>query len=254
MISNAFQDERLLSWVSDLTQLLCSVTDGADGCMDVIRAVMKDEALREFVVKATAGRCAPHLVSEPGLEAIRFLAAVVFSNMDSEEDERAAAAWSLGKVLQALEDRIGSRTESWINSLQLIGQRIVAALYQDSGCESFYGSDGIVTFNCEVARTIVMAHPGCAAIDIDVLVDLVGDTFEELLAKYGEFALGVALAELDRWQLDGAPDTVRPNHFEKAVADAVCQDENDEQRCDSLKLRGSNLERSDGVTATSVVV
>lgn len=214
-----------MGWTSDLTEPLFSVTDGAEGCMDAIRAVMKDDALREFVVKATGGRCGRHLVSASGLEAIRFLAAVIFSNMNTDEDERAAAAWSLGRVLQALDDRIGSRTEIWINSLQLIGQRIVAALYQDSSCESFYGNEDFITFNCEVARTVVRAHPGCLAIDIDVLVDLVGDTFDDLLAIHGEFALGIVLAELDRLQLDGAPQAVRPNHFEKAVAYALSQDE-----------------------------
>lgn len=230
---DAHQDHRLLGWKSDLDKAVNDVLDDAEGHVDAIRAILGDETLRKLVIRATDGRYAPRLTSLPGLEAIRYLAAARCNSIASEEDERAAAAWSVGVVLQALHDRIGSRPGEWINSLQVIGKRMVARFYHDPECDRFYRSDTPQTLLHGVACEAVSNHPGFNALHFDCMIELSGVRFAALLAEHGVVALGVIFRELDRLQLDGIEGQVGFDHLKEAVARALDEFPGEEQTgCD----------------------
>jgi hypothetical protein len=99
-----------------------------------------DAALRALIGRATRGRVGPPLLTDDGLYAARYLAAVVMSRAraelaaaDREQDNavspQATPQGAMQVILRAMWDRIGNRPGTWLNSYGLIGRRLGGELY-----------------------------------------------------------------------------------------------------------------------------
>lgn len=109
---------------------------------DTVYAVMdavSDSDLRSRLRAATRGRISPVILASEGLYAVRWLAALAIKTTDHEDYGPEDA---LDLIIQSIDDRIGqSRREDWLNSLVLVGQRLIGAnYYYGSTHQSLYGN------------------------------------------------------------------------------------------------------------------
>jgi hypothetical protein len=121
----------LLGWADG--DPLNELSDVDVDSVDEMKAFADDDSLRGWVLQATEERVAPEIVTSAGLYAVRHLAATLLV-----DDESLAPADALISLLNAMHDCVGSRPRQWLNSLALIGKRIVAEQYLE-------GADALLT-------------------------------------------------------------------------------------------------------------
>jgi len=138
----AFSSIRLLGWIEADGWHDVLFDQGVDeDALGAIGCVADDHDLRRQMRAATAGRVHPEILSPAGLLGIRTLAAFVL--VDTAEGESLAADAALAKVLDAIRDRIGSRPGAWLNSLALVGKRLLWPAWGGDGAdERLYGAGG----------------------------------------------------------------------------------------------------------------
>lgn len=113
----AWQSSKILGWIGDVT--LREDWDDVDPeFLELIEKLHSGQDLANLVKEATAGRVHDEILSPAGCYGVRYLAAFILAKDDHESPEGA-----LDRVLQAMQDRIGSRPDEWLNSLALLGQR-----------------------------------------------------------------------------------------------------------------------------------
>src|SRR5262245_44950470 len=130
----ALTDPRLLGW-ADIeygpanSDHLISVEPEA---VDEIADLITDASLAQIVGVATEGRHHADMVSPAGLYAIRHLSAYL-----RQQDQDLIPHDALVRILATIADRIGGRDGAWLNSLAVIGKRLLgdraplAAAYLD---------------------------------------------------------------------------------------------------------------------------
>ncbi|MGD9671628.1 MAG: hypothetical protein AB7U75_21715 [Hyphomicrobiaceae bacterium] len=132
----AWLSDRLLGWANaaddqTVADILRNVSDEALADCD---AVMSDSELL-FAADETAGhRIHRDILTPQGAYALRVLSATLVDAY-SETPERAIA-----EVLHAIKTRIGNKPDAWLNSLKLIGMRIVRHSC-DGGTDLFSRAD-----------------------------------------------------------------------------------------------------------------
>lgn len=104
-----------------------------DDAVQTICAVAGDDELRSLMREATGGRVSWEIMSDAGLEAIRTLAAYVLEW--PPYDETFTPHEALDYVLNAIRNRIGNRPKAWLNSLAVIGLRILCPSAGGDGVE-----------------------------------------------------------------------------------------------------------------------
>ena len=105
----------------------------ADAAVAEITALAPDPALARLIRDATGGsRVAPEILTPAGLHAVRRLVATLMLDPTGME-----AGDALVAVLVAIQARIGDRPGEWLNSLALLGKRMAAAVYTETGTDFF---------------------------------------------------------------------------------------------------------------------
>ena len=103
---------------------------------------MSDTDLREYLLRAAAGRIGKPLLSPAGLYTVRVFAAVLMERDTDDDGLPIEPLEGLVRVLNAIRQRIGNRDGERLNSYALIGRRLVAEAYMGGCAESFYIEDG----------------------------------------------------------------------------------------------------------------
>jgi hypothetical protein len=104
----------------------------AEAALAEITALAPDPDLVRLIRAATGDRVAPEILSPAGLHAIRRLVATLVPEAIGMEAGEALVA-----VLNAIQARIGDRADEWLNSLALLGKRMAAAAYTETGTDFF---------------------------------------------------------------------------------------------------------------------
>ena len=131
----AWNAPSLLGWsVDDRMAEDALELDGpeADAAVAEITALASDPALTRLIREATGGRVAPAILTATGLHAVRRLVATLMLEPTGME-----AGDALVVMLNAIGARIGDRPGEWLNSLALVGKRMAAAAYTETGTDFF---------------------------------------------------------------------------------------------------------------------
>jgi hypothetical protein len=116
-------DER--AWVHDLEKI-------SDELVARVANAMSDGDLVRHIKTATKGRVSTAILTPAGLQAVRYLAAMVLGEaIEAEQNSTQAPLEALVVVLNGIFDRVGACCDVWLNSLKLIGDRIISSV--DSG-------------------------------------------------------------------------------------------------------------------------
>ena len=110
-----------------------------DDTVYAVMDAMSDSDLRSSLHAATRGRISPVILAPEGLYAVRWLAALA---MKTTDEEAYGPEDALELIILSIDHRIGqSKTRDWLNSLGLIGQRVIGAnYYYGSTHQSLYGN------------------------------------------------------------------------------------------------------------------
>lgn len=112
-------EDDLLSTSEELVDQICDLAD--------------DGELRSLLCEATGGRIQPDVTTEDGLNAFRILTAYMLEHPPYEETFIPHDA--LDYVLSAIRERIGERPNAWLNSLGVIGKRLLAPTIGGDGVD-----------------------------------------------------------------------------------------------------------------------
>jgi hypothetical protein len=229
--TDAFCSPNLLGWIEDkpIEDTLFNVSDDT---IWAICAVADDQALRRLMREATGGRVSREIMSAAGLAAIRRLAAFALDHPSDEDGFTPHQA--LSYVLDAIRDRIGNQPGSWLNSLAVIGLRILWSGYGGDGvedapyrsqCPRQLSSPGITAELNELK-----AADGARVIAPQLYQDAKG--LENLIEKFGTDALDTIKAKLVGAMIDGSKvGKIKSwSYFREAL--------DDERRAAELKAQG----------------
>ena len=133
----AFSDPNLLEWICDTNP---DHDYAAEDLVDEVAQVMSDLELSRQVKAAANHRVHKLILTKEGLTAIRYLAAsvawVAADLDDLSPNSQPFLLEALELVLDAIRRRVGARDGCWLNSLALVGRRILRRSEE-------LGSDGI---------------------------------------------------------------------------------------------------------------
>lgn len=117
----AWSSDRLLGWAdaTDNPTLVDMLRDVSDEALADCEAVMTDSELLAAADEAAGGRIHRDIRTPEGAYALRLLAGILVDAY-AETPDRAIA-----EVIQAIRTRIGNNPDSWLNSLRLIGVRVI---------------------------------------------------------------------------------------------------------------------------------
>lgn len=133
----AWDSHNLLASLEQGMALSPRLWDVEEETIQAISEVMNDEALRRALQCATDGRISSEILSDAGLYAVRWLSALRLTAALDALGEEIEPTDALQFILRAIFDRIGSRPPSRLNSLSIIGKRIVGDGY-DYCAEQLY--------------------------------------------------------------------------------------------------------------------
>jgi hypothetical protein len=198
--------------------------------------VAEDAVLRPLVLEAAQKRVAAKILTPPGLQAIRYIAASLVN-----EDDDVDAVGAIVAVLNAMWSRIGSRPGAWLNSLALIGKRLTYGaggthFYVDGGQPKFRVGEQPITAQspAQDGRPIPETPELLMLVENDpaktLAPKLLRDAWalRKFLDKHGgEPALHVMIHILWRHAVDGKPKgSVKSwRYFEGAIAEVRHKDE-----------------------------
>lgn len=106
--------------------------------MQAVIEAISDAELRSKLRNAASGRISHVILSAPGLYAVRWLAALALTTVKQLYGEECGPHDALALIIKSIEDRIGNRPAEWINSLAVIGQRLIGAGYDTGFGQSLY--------------------------------------------------------------------------------------------------------------------
>jgi hypothetical protein len=137
--SDAESNARLLGWESEdrphgeqaFNDVVLGSDRGSDGFAEILRRLPIENGI-EALRTETGGRVHPEIASPAGVYTLAFFAAFL---MGADEEETLEANEALGMVLLGIKDRIGNQEDAWLNSLKLIGERLLGGT---SFGESYY--------------------------------------------------------------------------------------------------------------------
>jgi hypothetical protein len=104
-----------------------------DEVVDAICDLASDDELRSLLRKAAGGRIRNDILSQGGLDTVRIIAAYILEHPPI--DKTITPAEALNYVLGAIRDRIGDRPNAWLNSLGVIGKRLLAPTIGGDGVD-----------------------------------------------------------------------------------------------------------------------
>jgi hypothetical protein len=122
----ALLHDGLLGWAGEGCAGTAGVFEIDPAAVDAITAVMSDGELAAAIRAVTDGRVHRVILSEPGLYAVRHLAAFEQEHASEQLGEELDAQTTLLRVLQTIGERIGAHERAWLNSLKVIGLRLAS--------------------------------------------------------------------------------------------------------------------------------
>lgn len=125
----AWTSTNLLAKIDNGMELSVYLWDVDEETVDAILAVADDVELRRHLETATGGRISQEILSAAGLYSVRWLAALRMTTLAESLGEEIAPAAAMQFVLEAIFNRIGNRPPARLNSLSLVGKRIVGDAY-----------------------------------------------------------------------------------------------------------------------------
>jgi hypothetical protein len=100
------------------------MTEPEEGNFDEVYGICSDdEELRNLILNATKKRVSKKLLTKEGLYAFRYLTALLVGR---EDLGNLTPEGAMATVLNAMLDRIGDRRGQWLNSLAVVGKRLIS--------------------------------------------------------------------------------------------------------------------------------
>ncbi len=122
LLSEAFSSQNLLGWLEE-QPIEGGFFDTDEDAIQAIIAVAGEDQLLGELKTAAGGRVSPEILSSEGIAVIRHIAAFILEQPPYEKSFEPHEA--LEYVLNAIHVRIGSQPGKWLNSLAVVGLRLL---------------------------------------------------------------------------------------------------------------------------------
>jgi len=193
----------LLAWAED-QPFYDDLLSTSDEMIEAISGLAGNRELRALLREAADGRIHADILSEDGLEAVRLLAAYVLEF--PPYGQISAPLGALEHVISAIRHRIGNQPGAWLNSLALIGLRILSSSIGGDGVDEKpfrrqrRKPNKLAIQVTDELQTLIEAD-GARVLSPKLCRNPIG--LNRLLRKYGPEALSTIRSCLTRAMIDG---------------------------------------------------